>query len=160
MNDQSSPASEADTPLNKFSRAFWIANGVELLERAAWYGVFVVLTLYLSRILGYSDVEAATTSGVLSAGLYFLPTFSGAYADRIGFRNALLFAFGLLTIGYGSMWVLPTIIESAGLATYGRKVIATVGEQITHLTPSRGFAAELAAAQKGYLQYPLCAGSS
>lgn len=33
-----------------------------------------------------------------------------------------------------------------GLATYGRKVIATVGEKITHLTPSRGFAAELAAA--------------
>jgi PiT family inorganic phosphate transporter len=32
-----------------------------------------------------------------------------------------------------------------GLATYGRKVIATVGEKITHLTPSRGFAAELAA---------------
>jgi len=33
-----------------------------------------------------------------------------------------------------------------GLATYGRKVIATVGHQITHLTPSRGFAAEMAAA--------------
>ena len=33
-----------------------------------------------------------------------------------------------------------------GLATYGRHVIATVGRKITHLTPSRGFAAELAAA--------------
>jgi PiT family inorganic phosphate transporter len=33
-----------------------------------------------------------------------------------------------------------------GLAMYGRKVIATVGQQITELTPSRGFAAELAAA--------------
>jgi PiT family inorganic phosphate transporter len=33
-----------------------------------------------------------------------------------------------------------------GLATFGRQVIATVGERITHLTPSRGFAAELAAA--------------
>lgn len=32
-----------------------------------------------------------------------------------------------------------------GLATYGRKVMATVGRKITHLTPSRGFAAELAA---------------
>jgi len=33
-----------------------------------------------------------------------------------------------------------------GLATYGVRVIATVGKKITHLTPSRGFAAELAAA--------------
>jgi len=34
----------------------------------------------------------------------------------------------------------------AGLAMYGRKVIATVGKGITNLTPSRGFSAELAAA--------------
>ncbi|MFW2405056.1 MAG: inorganic phosphate transporter [Gammaproteobacteria bacterium] len=33
-----------------------------------------------------------------------------------------------------------------GLATFGRHVIATVGTKITHLTPSRGFAAELGAA--------------
>lgn len=32
-----------------------------------------------------------------------------------------------------------------GLATFGVRVIRTVGEKITHLTPSRGFAAELAA---------------
>jgi dipeptide/tripeptide permease len=103
----------------RFSAAFWIANGVEVLERAAWYGVFVAITLYLSRILGYTDVEAAATSGVFVAGLYFLPTFSGAYADRIGFRNSLLLAFALLTVGYGSMWILPTMLESAGLVQYG-----------------------------------------
>lgn len=33
-----------------------------------------------------------------------------------------------------------------GLATYGYRVIATIGKHITELTPSRGFAAELAAA--------------
>ena len=46
------------------------------------------------------------------------------------------------------IWVL--ILGGAGivigLATFGRHVIATVGKNITHLTPSRGFAAELAAA--------------
>ncbi|MEE4659008.1 MAG: anion permease [Halieaceae bacterium] len=34
----------------------------------------------------------------------------------------------------------------AGLATYGYKVIGTIGRKITELTPSRGFAAELGAA--------------
>ncbi|MCJ8168319.1 inorganic phosphate transporter [Atopomonas sediminilitoris] len=33
-----------------------------------------------------------------------------------------------------------------GLATYGYKVIATIGKEITELTPSRGFTAELATA--------------
>jgi len=34
----------------------------------------------------------------------------------------------------------------AGLAIFGRRVMATIGKKITELTPSRGFAAELAAA--------------
>ncbi len=108
-----------------FSRAFWTANAVELLERAAWYGVFIAITLYLSRILGFSDVEAGVVSGVFSAGLYFLPTFSGAYADRIGFRQALMLAFGLLTAGYAGMWALPVILQGAGLVQYGREVVFT-----------------------------------
>ena len=118
MSEQPEPTEPSAT----FSKTFWTANAVELLERAAWYGVFVAITLYLSRILGFSDIQAATVSGVFSAGLYFLPTFSGAYADKIGFRSALLLAFGLLTLGYGSMWLLPTLLESAGLVEYGREV--------------------------------------
>jgi PiT family inorganic phosphate transporter len=33
-----------------------------------------------------------------------------------------------------------------GLMTYGKRVMATIGQHITELTPSRGFACELAAA--------------
>ncbi|KKO45491.1 inorganic phosphate transporter PiT family protein [Arsukibacterium ikkense] len=45
-------------------------------------------------------------------------------------------------------WVLPlgAIGIVIGLATLGARVIKTVGTAITHLTPSRGFAAELSAA--------------
>ncbi len=45
-------------------------------------------------------------------------------------------------------WILPLggfgIV--LGLAVFGRRVMDTIGKGITHLTPSRGFAAELAAA--------------
>jgi len=45
-------------------------------------------------------------------------------------------------------WILPLggLGIVAGLALFGHRVIQTIGKGITHLTPSRGFAAELAAA--------------
>ena len=45
-------------------------------------------------------------------------------------------------------WILPLGAFGIvmGLALFGHRVIATIGKGITHLTPSRGFAAELAAA--------------
>jgi len=108
-----------------FPKDFWVANGVELLERAAYYGVFIVITLYLSRILGFDDIQAAWISGCFSAGLYFLPTFTGALADKIGFRQALMLAFALLTIGYSGLVIFPVILEQQGLVEYGRQVVFT-----------------------------------
>ncbi|MCL1074368.1 inorganic phosphate transporter [Shewanella dokdonensis] len=45
-------------------------------------------------------------------------------------------------------WILPLggIGIVLGLAIFGKRVMQTIGKNITHLTPSRGFAAELAAA--------------
>ena len=42
-----------------------------------------------------------------------------------------------------------------GLATYGYRVMATIGRKITELTPSRGFAAELGAASTVVLSFRL-----
>ncbi len=102
----------------KFSNAFWVANGVELLERLAYYAVFIVITLYLSNVWGFTDIEAGVISGIFSASLYLLPLFAGAYADRIGFRSAIILAFSLLTLGYAGLGILPTMLESAGLVDY------------------------------------------
>lgn len=45
-------------------------------------------------------------------------------------------------------WILPlgAVGIVIGLMTFGARVIETIGSNITHLTPSRGFAAEIAAA--------------
>lgn len=45
-------------------------------------------------------------------------------------------------------WILPLGAFGivCGLAIFGKRVMQTIGKNITHLTPSRGFAAELAAA--------------
>jgi len=109
----------------KFSKAFWVANTVELFERAAYYGVFIVITLYLSRILGFNDIQAATIAGIFSACLYLLPTFAGALADKIGFRSSMLLAFSLLTLGYAGLGIFPTLLQSAGLVEYSKTTTFT-----------------------------------
>ncbi len=83
-----------------FSKDFWLANLMELCERAAYYGFFILLTVYLTDLVGFSDVMSGTISGLFAGFLYFLPPFSGAISDRIGFKNGLMLAFGLLTVGY------------------------------------------------------------
>lgn len=103
----------------KFSKPFWVANFVELLERLAFYAVFIVITLYLSNVWGFTDIQAGIISGIYSAMLYLLPTFTGAYADKIGFRSSIILAFAFLTIGYAGLGLVPTLLQSAGLVQYG-----------------------------------------
>lgn len=102
-----------------FTKAFWVSNTVELFERMAYYAVFIVLTIYLSSILGFNDFEASIISGLFSGGLYLLPILTGAYADKIGFRKSMITAFTLLTIAYVGLGALPTFLEASGLVTYG-----------------------------------------
>lgn len=109
----------------KYSRAFWTANAAELFERMAYYAVFIVITLYLSNTLGFSDIEASIISGLFSGGLYLLPMFTGAFADKIGYRKSLLVAFALLAVGYALMWMLPLVLEGEGLVKYGEQTVFT-----------------------------------
>lgn len=92
----------------KFPKEFWLANLMELCERAAYYGFFIVLTLYLTDIVGFTDTETGYVAGIFFAMLYFLPPFVGAIADKIGFKNGLILAFALLTIGYFFLGVFHT----------------------------------------------------
>ena len=109
----------------KYLKAFWTANTAELLERMAYYAVFIVITLYLSNTLGFSDIEASLISGLFSGGLYLLPLFTGAFADKIGYRKSIIIAFSLLSAGYLLQGLLPIMLESGGLVQYGEKTIYT-----------------------------------
>ena len=42
----------------RFPRAFWTGNAAELFERAAFYGTFIALQLYLTRVVELTDIKA------------------------------------------------------------------------------------------------------
>ncbi len=83
-----------------FERAFWVANITELFERLAYYGASAVLAIYLSEQLHFSKELTGWMIGIFGFVVWFLPVLGGALADRFGFRNALLFAYLVMTIGY------------------------------------------------------------
>jgi len=98
-----------EKPSWRFPRTFWTGNAAELCERAAYYGTFIALRTYLIRVVGLNDVEAGVVAGLFGGWIYLVPFFTGAVADRMGFRKALILAFALLTVGYGSLGVFSTL---------------------------------------------------
>jgi proton-dependent oligopeptide transporter, POT family len=88
-----------------FPTVFWIANVMELFERAAYYGMNSVLAIYLSNSvdrggLGFSEESVGFLQGLIYALTYVVPILGGALADRYGYRRMLLVAFSLLASGY------------------------------------------------------------
>jgi len=94
--------------------------------------VFAVLMIVTacSMAFAHGSNDVANAIGPLAAVI------SIAQTGVVGAKSAI--PIWVLALGGGGIVI--------GLATYGRRVIATVGHKITQLTPSRGFAAELAAA--------------
>ena len=93
------------------------------------FGVLMVVTA-CGMAFAHGSNDVANAIGPVAAVV------SVAQSGAIGAKAAL--PLWVLIIGGGGIVI--------GLATFGRHVIATVGKKITQLTPSRGFAAELAAA--------------
>jgi len=102
MNQTSTPSRGL---LRSFPKVFWIANVMELFERAAYYGMNSVLAIYLSNSineggLGFSEESVGFLQSLIYALTYVIPILGGALADRYGYRRMLLVAFSLLATGY------------------------------------------------------------
>ncbi|GAB4380926.1 MAG: MFS transporter [Calditrichia bacterium] len=131
----------------RFPKAFWIANIIELFERAAYYGMFIALVVFLTQVVGFTDVEAGWIGGLFAALLYLVPMFNGALADKMGFRNALLLAFFLLSVGYGMLGALtlkPFTLLSLLLIVLGGSFVkpiisGTVAKTTDEANRARGY---------------------
>jgi len=138
--------------MKKFPKVFWVANTIEIFERIAWYGLFAVLALYLTGstdegALGFSQTQKGMMMGIVTAILYALPLFTGAIADRIGYRLMLLLAFivygsGLLLMGIMTQYAFvfaAFLMVALGAAMFKPVISATVSKTTDDETSSIGF---------------------
>ena len=103
-------------------------NSQENVEKL--FGVLMIFTA-CAMAFAHGSNDVANAVGPLAAVVSTVQS-----GGEIGSKSGL--PWWVLGIGGAGIVV--------GLATYGWRVIQTIGRKITELTPSRGFAAELAAA--------------
>ena len=75
-----------------FPPVFWIANGVEVLERFAYYGIYFGFGIYMAQ-LGYSQTQLGVVQSVFLFLSYFVPVVSGTFADRYGFKKVFIVSY-------------------------------------------------------------------
>lgn len=72
----------------------------EMWERVCYYGMRVLLTLYLVKSLMKGDADAAVIYGAYTGLVYAAPIIGGKLADKfLGYRNAVMLGAILMAIG-------------------------------------------------------------
>ena len=75
-----------------FKRVFWVANSIEVLERFAYYGIYMGFGIYLQQ-LGYSKGDLGIIQSIFLALSYLIPLFSGTFADKYGFKKVFIVSY-------------------------------------------------------------------
>jgi proton-dependent oligopeptide transporter, POT family len=135
-----------------FPATFWVANVMELFERAAYYGMNSVLAVYLATSvaeggLGFRVQAIGFLQGIVYAATYVLPILGGALADRYGYRRMLLVAFSLLASGYFAacymssyaMVFLALLVMATGSGLFKPIISGTIARTTDESNSALGF---------------------
>ncbi|MBP1596432.1 MAG: major facilitator superfamily 1, partial [Acidobacteria bacterium] len=135
-----------------YPRTFWVANVMELFERAAYYGLNSILAGYLTLSiveggLGFSTQSVGFLQGLVYAFTYIFPILGGALADRYGYRRLLTVAFCLLSAGYfaaGNMTsyalvFLALLVMATGSGLFKPIISGTIARTTDERTSGFGF---------------------
>lgn len=138
--------------MSSFPGTFWTANTIEIFERMAWYGFFAVSSLYITGktsegALGFTSEQRGTLQGVVTFILYLLPVFTGALADRYGFKKMFAIAFAVMLPAYYLLgqvtsftgFFLVFLLVAVGAAIFKPVVVGTVAHTTDESNSSIGF---------------------
>src|SRR5512142_1837281 len=108
------PATEPKAARRVFGRTFWTLNTIEMWERLAYYNLRVMAPIYIMQAdePGGLHLTAADKGTIYAWWAIFqslLPTVTGGYADRFGYKRTLAFALSLMMSGYLMMAFLRDV---------------------------------------------------
>ncbi len=91
--------------LRSLGGVYWIANWMELVERFAYYGVRVILPVFMVAAIEmggpqFDHVQKGTIYAIWALVQSFVPIFTGGFADRYGFKLNIAASTVLKIVGY------------------------------------------------------------
>lgn len=154
-----------------FESSFYVANGMEIFERLAWYGFFTLSSLYMTTPIaqggvGFTDAERGALQGIIPFFLYLLPVVTGALADRYGYKKMFLISFVIMAPSYyllgqatsfGSFFVAFMLV-AIGAACFKPVVVGTVSLTTNDKNRGLGFGIFYTMVNVGGFLGPLVAG--
>jgi MFS family permease len=154
-----------------FNSTFYVANTMEIFERLAWYGFFTLSSLYMTSPsaqggLGFSDQERGFLQGMIPFLLYLFPVFTGALADRYGYRRMFILSFIIMSPAYfllgqvTEFWSFCAVFLAVaiGAACFKPIVVGTVGRVTDDTNRGLGFGVFYTMVNIGGFLGPLIAG--
>ena len=138
--------------LTSLSRPFWMVNIMEMLERLAYYGVRVVIPIYIAQAddpggLHFTQTDKGHIFLWWAVVQSLVPMFSGGFADRYGYKRTIAFSIVLKVIGYLMMatqrdfmpFLLGCCVLAAGTAIFKPGVQGTLVRSLNKGNSSIGW---------------------
>lgn len=131
---------------------FWAANIMEMIERVAYYGVRVVIPIYIAQAdeiggLHFSQSDKGFIFMWWALVQSALPVFTGGLADRYGYKRQIAVAILLKGVGYIIMatqrafwpFFAGCLVLAAGTAIFKPPIQGTFVKTLTEKTSGIGW---------------------
>jgi POT family proton-dependent oligopeptide transporter len=152
MTDQPAKRVSLYEEFSRLPRAYWMVNVMEMLERLAYYGVRVVIPIYIAQ----ADEIGGLHFSQSDKGLIFMmwalvqtgvPVFSGGFADRYGYKRTIAVSIALKVAGYLIMatqrefwpFTLGCLVLALGTAIFKPGLQGTMVRTLTKENSSVGW---------------------
>ena len=138
--------------VKSFPLSFWMVNVMEMLERLAYYGVRVVIPIYIAQAdepMGLHFTHGQ--KGLIFAGWALvqslLPMFTGGFADRFGYKKTIAVSITIKIAGYLMMatqrefwpFLIGCLVLAAGTAIFKPGVQGTMAQSLNRENSSVGW---------------------
>lgn len=131
---------------------FWLLCSMEMWERLAYYGVRVVVPIYIAQAdepggLHFSQADKGTIYFWWFIFQSVLPTFTGGYADRYGYKKTIAFSITVKIIGYLLMatqrsyagFFIGTMLLATGTALFKPGIQGSLAQNLNRSNSSKGW---------------------